>query len=244
LQDYLGIRPFRRDDYRAVAKAALDEAIGSDRGDAIVAAQIDYLQERGILLSAATILERIGLAARARARKRAYTNLVVGLNQETIWGLEGLVVVAEDQERTPLAWLREWPEAPTQKNLSGIIERLHFIRKLGIEQDREQRIHRARYAAIARETAILSAQHLARFDAQRRLAALVVFAREMEAILIDGALGMFDKMLGAVFRRGERVHKDSVIDRAKLLDSSMHALIGMAKAMLATKVAGGIRSRP
>jgi hypothetical protein len=80
--------------------------------------------------------------------------------------------------------LREWPEAPGQKNLAGVVERLQVIRKLGVGQDREQRIHRARYSAIARETAILSAQHLSRFDTQRRLATLVVFAREMSCQVI------------------------------------------------------------
>jgi hypothetical protein len=76
----------------------------------------------------------------------------------------------------------------------------------------EQRIHRARYAAIARETTILSAQHLSRFDTQRRLATLVVFSREIEAILTDAALVMFDKMLGSVFRRADQAHKEHVAD--------------------------------
>ena len=238
LQEYLGIRPFRREDYRATARAALVEAIGSDRADAIVTALIGHLRERGILLPAPTILERIGLAARARARKRAHKNLVEGLEHETIAGLEALIAVGDAQGRTPLAWLREWPEAPGQKNLVGVIERLQAIRKLGVGQDREQRIHRARYAAIARETAILSAQHLSRFDTPRRLAALVVFAREMEAILTDAAIVMFDKMLGSVFRRADQAHKEHMVDRAKTLDASTRALLGMAKAMLAAKASG------
>ncbi|HME85120.1 MAG TPA: Tn3 family transposase, partial [Roseiarcus sp.] len=91
---------------------------------------------------------------------------------------------------------------------------------------------------IARETAILSAQHLSRFDAPRRLATLVVFAREMEASLTDAALVMFDKTLGGVFRRAERERKENVVDRAKTLDASMRALIGMAKAMLIAKDSG------
>ena len=238
LQNYLGVRPFQRQDYRATAKAALDEAIGSDRGDAIVAAQIGHLRGHGILLPAATILERIGLAARARARKQAHKNLVEGLEHETIAGLEALIAVESDQDRTPLAWVREWPEAPTQKNLVGVVERLQAIRNLGVGADREQRIHRARYAAIARETAILSAQHLSRFDAPRRLATLVVFAREMEATLTDAAIVMFDKMLGGVFRRADQTHKEHVVDRAKTLDASTRALLGMAKAMLAAKASG------
>jgi hypothetical protein len=78
------------------------------------------------------------------------------LEPETIAGLEALLAAGGDQDRTPLAWLREWPEAPGQKNLVGLVERLQAVRKLDIGPDREQRIHRARYAAIAKETAILS----------------------------------------------------------------------------------------
>jgi TnpA family transposase len=238
LQAYLGVRPFRREDYRAAAVVALDEATGTDRGDAIVSAIIAHLRERHILLPAAVTLEKIGLAARARARKRAHRNLVEGLDRGTVDGLEALIAVGDDQERTPLAWLRDWPEAPTQKNLTRVVERLQAIRRLGVGPDREQRIHRARYAAIAREMAVLSAQHLSRFDTQRRLATLVVFAREMEAILTDAALTTFDKMLGAVCRRADRARKENVGERAKTLDASARALLGMAKAMLAAKAAG------
>ena len=62
-----------------------------------------------------------------------------------------------------------------------------------------------------------------------------MFAREIETSLTDAALAMFDKMLGAVFRRADRAHKDNVVDRAKTLDASARALLDMAKAMLAAK---------
>jgi len=238
LQAYLDVRSFRRDDKRAVAHVAIEQANGSDRGDVIVSAMIEYLRERRILLPAAVTLEKIALAARALARKRAYKSLVEGLPPQTITRLEALLIVAKDEERTSLAWLREWPEAPRQRNLVEIVERLEATRKLGVGADRETRIHRARYAAIARECAIVSAQHLLRFDTTRRLATLVVLAREMEAVLVDAALAMFDKMLGAVFRRAEQAHKDNVVDRAKTLDVSARALLGMAKAMLAAKERG------
>ena len=60
----------------------------------------------------------------------------------------------------------------------------------------------------------------------------------MEATLTDAALVMFDKMLGGVFRRADQTHKERVVDRAKTLDASMRALIGMAKAMLIAKDSG------
>jgi TnpA family transposase len=235
LQAYLAVRPFQREDERAVAHVAIEQAIGSGRGDAIVSAMIEHLRGRRILLPAAAALEKIALGARALARKRAYKNLVEGLLPETIAGLEALLVVVDNQDRTPFAWLRERPEAPRQRNLVDVVERLQAVRKLGVGSDREKRIHRARYAAITRESAIVSAQHLARFEAPRRLATLVAFAREAEAVLTDAALIMFDKMLGSMFRRADRAHKDNVADRAETLDASARALLGMARAMLAAK---------
>lgn len=237
LQTYLNLRLARREDARAFFKVGLEEATGTDRGDAIVAAMIIDLRTRGILLPSSLELERLALAARTRARQQAYKALTADLSHEQTNGLTSLIEVNKNGH-TALAWVREWPEAPTQKNLVGVIERLQAIRNLDVGADREQRIHRARYAAIARETAILSAQHLSRFDTPRRLATLVVFAREMEATLTDAAIVMFDKMLGSVFRRVDQMHKEHVIDRAKTLDASTRALLGMAKAMLAAKASG------
>jgi len=82
LQAYLKVRPFQRADYRAVALVAVEEATGTDRGDAIVAAVIGHLRKHGILLPACVTLEKIALAARARARKRAYKKLAEGLPSE------------------------------------------------------------------------------------------------------------------------------------------------------------------
>jgi Tn3 transposase DDE domain/Domain of unknown function (DUF4158) len=238
LQAYLGVEPFGRQDYRTMARIAFNESIRTDRGEAIVGAMVVHLRQNSILLPSAAVLEKIALVARARARKQAYKELTAGIDHTVRDKLDALICVADDEARTPLAWLREWPEAPVQKNLAGIVERLQSVRVIGVEPDRERRIHRARYAAIARETAILSAQHLHRFDYQRQLATLVVFAREMEAELTDAALTMFDKMMGGVFCKADRQHKDNLVNRAKILDGSARALLGMAKAMLSARANG------
>ncbi|KJS39356.1 MAG: transposase [Rhodospirillaceae bacterium BRH_c57] len=235
LQDYLGVRPFVRSDYRSMTKVAVHEATGTDRGEAIVAGMVAFLRQRNILLPAATVLERIALTARAMARKQAHKALIAGLTEDQRQTLDALLSVTDAKGRTAMAWLREWSEAPTQKNLGTLIERLANIRALDIGADREQRIHRARYMAIARETAIVSAQHLSRFDDRRRLATLVVFVREMEAILTDAGIVMFDKMMGSMFRRADHKHKERVVDRAKVLDASVRTLLGLAKALLAAR---------
>jgi hypothetical protein len=58
------------------------------------------------------------------------------LEQRTVNELQAFIAVRDDRDRTRLAWLRDWPEAPTQKNLVGVVERLQFVRSLGVGQDR------------------------------------------------------------------------------------------------------------
>lgn len=73
---------------------------------------------------------------------------------------------------------------------------------------------------------------------------MVVFAREMEAELTDAALGLFDKMMGRVFRKADRQHQEHLLDRAKRLDQGARALVGMAKALLSARAEGPIRWPP
>ena len=53
----------------------------------------------------------------------------------SIAGLEALITVEDDQDRTPLTWVREWAEAPTHNNLAGIVERLQTIQNLVVGAD-------------------------------------------------------------------------------------------------------------
>jgi hypothetical protein len=111
LQAGLKVRLARRADARLLFSVALNEAVGTDRGDTIVSAMIEHLRVSRVLLPSPLELERLALTARALARKRAYKNLVEDLPPETVAGLEAMLVVAADDDRTPLACLREWPES-------------------------------------------------------------------------------------------------------------------------------------
>jgi hypothetical protein len=118
LQAYLGLQPFGRPDYRTMARIAFNESIGTDRGKAIVGTMVAHLQQNSILLPSAAVLEKIALGARARARKQAYKELTVGVDFAVREKLDALIRVGDDEARTPLAWLREWPEADGGKDSS------------------------------------------------------------------------------------------------------------------------------
>ena len=77
-----------------MARIAFNESIGTDRGEVIVGAMVTHLRQNSILLPSAAVLEKIALAARARARKQAYKELTAGVDHTIREKLDALIRVA------------------------------------------------------------------------------------------------------------------------------------------------------
>lgn len=227
VEAYLGMRAFDRAELRSMLALGSEIATSTDRGDAIVAGMVNRLRLNRIVLPAASTLERLALIVRAQARKAAHTGLIRDCPADQEAALERLIA-SDDNGRTQLGWIREWPESPSASNLKGIVERLDTVRGIGIPADRARCIHAARYAVIARTAGIVTAQHLRRLERPRRLAMLVATMIEMEASLTDAALVMVEKMVGALFRRADRTRSDRLLGQARLLKDTarFHARLG------------------
>jgi TnpA family transposase len=237
LETLLGLRTFGLRDYRSLAGHALEVARQTDRGEAIVAALVDEVRRRRLILPSPAVIERIGLSARARARAAAHADLAAGLTTEQRERLHGLLAVEEGRARTRFAWLREWPEAPAAANLARIIERLEAVRALAIEATRVRRVHQARYALLAGVARAMSAQHLTRLEPARRLAILTAFAIEMEAELTDAAVEMFDRLLGSLFRKARRRRSAETLASAKALRAATRAHARSGRALIQARAA-------
>ena len=79
----LGLRVPTMADVPPMIEAAADAARGTDNGRPIAAAVIAALRSAHIILPGAAVIERIAIAGRARARKRAAAALVAGLTTTT-----------------------------------------------------------------------------------------------------------------------------------------------------------------
>ena len=89
----LGLRPPTMADLPPMIEAAAEAARGTDRGQPIAAAVAAALRTARIILPGAAVIERIAIAGRARARKRAADAPVAGLSAEQLTKLDGLLVV-------------------------------------------------------------------------------------------------------------------------------------------------------
>ena len=201
LQRYLGLRTFGLADWRAYLRAGSDAAWATDRGEPIVVAILAHLRANGVVLPSATVLERIGLAARAQARKKTFEALAVGMTDAERDMMAGLLTVDPELSRSRFAWLRDYSESPAPSNIVALLDRLEYARGLGIDPTRAARIHAARLARLIDEGAIMTVQHIADLEPARRTAILVVQAASLETRLTDATLAMFEKYMGTLFSR-------------------------------------------
>ena len=201
LQRYLSLRSFGLADWRACLRVGADAAWATDRGEPIVQAMLAHLRANGVLLPAAAVLERIGLAARARARKKTFETLAAGLSDSERDTLTGLLAVDPELRRSRFAWLRDYSESPAPSNIVALLDRLEYARGLEIDPARAGRIHAARLARLIDEGAIMTVQHIADLEPARRTAILAVQAASLETRLSDATLAMFEKYMGTLFSR-------------------------------------------
>ena len=116
-------------------------------------------------------------------------------------GFDQLLVLDPEIKQTRFGWLRSTPEAPGDKNMAGLLERLTFVRSLGVDTKRQDRLHPDRWKQLVREGDVTPSWLAADFGPARRCALIVVQLIELNATLTDAAVVMFNKLIGRLFTR-------------------------------------------
>lgn len=212
LLTYLGMRTPTSEDRRVALSAAIDVAGATDKGTAIVSAIVAAFRERNVLLPTEDVIERMGLAARAIARRRAEVALLAGFSEVRLVDLDDLLSVDPEIEHTRFHWIRSAPDAPSGDNLIGLMERLTFIRSLEIDPQLQNRIHPERWNQMVREGDVTPAWLVADFNVARRRATIVAQLIKLIQKLTDDAVTMFCKLIGRLFSQANNRKKQRRTD--------------------------------
>lgn len=112
---------------------AAEAARSTDKGGPIIEALIDELRRRHIILPSPDTLERVGLAGRAQARRKAAEDLLALITPSQLEVVDQLLINDPALRKSPLAWLREFPESPSAASMAAITERLTYVRTIAID---------------------------------------------------------------------------------------------------------------
>lgn len=234
LLGYLEMRSPTAEDRRAALLSAIETASTTDKGVAIANTIIVTFRERRVLLPVTNMIERMGLAARAIARRRAEAALIADLDQQKLQTLDGLLEVDPAIGKTRFHWLRSPPEAPGALNLVGLTERIAFLRTLGIDPRLQTRIASGRWDQMVREGDATPAWLANDFNAGRRHATIVAQIIKLGQKLTDDAVMMFIKQMGRLFsqanNRKKQRHMSARLETTKALRLFLDTILALQSA--------------
>lgn len=227
----LGLRGAAGTDIPFMIAAAADAAWSTDRGIVIAAGVINAMRQAKILLPSISTIERAGIAGRARARKQTMHALLSGLRSDQIEKLDGLFVFGPDMGITPFSWLKTIPAAPKPDHVREILDRLRFVRAIGIPAKARTMVHPDRYRQFVREGRVSPAYLIERYAASRRRATLVAFLIDLEERLTDTAIEMADKLIGSAFSQAKNTQTRRYATTSKDVSRLMRLFRGTIDAL-------------
>lgn len=234
-QDELGLRPFGRRAAAELKDALLAPAIENDRLSFLAEAVMQACRARGIVVPPPAALERLCADLRHGARREVHRRLTGGLSAEQRKRLDALTEHREESNLSWLAWLRQMPEAARPSAMLGLIERLEHVRAIGVEPGRGHLVHQARLTQIAREAGRTTVQHVAGYERQRRHATLVATTLDITASLTDQAIELFDRLVGAMFRKAEGQHARAFQADARAINEKVRLYARVGAALIAAR---------
>lgn len=234
LQRYLKLQSATAEDRRAAFRAGIQVASQTDKGLPIAKAIIATFRERYVLLPVVSMIERMGLAARAIARRRAESALIADLSDEKLEALDSLLDVDPAIRQTRFNWLRSAPDAPAAGNLIGMTERIAFLRDLEIDPQLQLRIPAGRWDQMIREGDVTPAWLASDFSSSRRRATIVAQLIKLGQKLTDDAVTMFIKLMGRLFskanNRKKQRHMNARIETSKALRLFLDTIVALQNA--------------
>jgi TnpA family transposase len=227
-----GFAAFGLREYRALSTWLTEQARGTDNGLALVTLLTAEIRRRRIVVPTLSVVERFALACRARARREAYAALSADLTPEQRPKLDGLLDSRGETRQTYLGWVRQSLGAANPTNILSCLERLTFLRSLGIPVTWSARLHQNRLVQIAREGANTDVTHLRAFSPDRRYATLVAGVLDAMTVLTDEALEMHERFLGQQFKKAERRHLGKFQENGKAINDTLKRYAALGRALI------------
>ncbi len=116
-------------------------------------------------------------------------------------------------------------------HVGQLIERLRFVRGIGLSPDAAARVHEERFRQFVREGRISDAHQLGRYAAHRRRAILVANVIDLEARLTDALLDMADKLIGSLFARARKAKERRYVASTRDVGRLMRLFRGTIEAL-------------
>ena len=238
LREVFGFRGFTQPDHRALSQWLLPIAMTTASAVSVAEALMVELRRRGIAAPGLTVIDRMVATAMLGAERKVAEQLIRGLSESQRAALDALLEIRDKTAISTLAWARQSPGAPGFRSLARLIDQLDHLRQIGLDPGVRAAVHPDRIKQLAQEGARLTAQHLRALSSARRRAILLVTVLDSTERLTDDAIGVFDRLIGRLFRRAERRASADLQRDARTINEKVRLLIKVGEVLISAKESG------
>jgi hypothetical protein len=196
------------------------------------------MRRRRLLLPPVTVIEAIVRRARRQADELVHDVLTQGLGDGGRTRLDALLARRGDRGATWLSWLRNPPLSPAPRNILRLIERLAYVRAMGLARRVPLRSRpRPSTASPTRRCA----SHRSIWRNCPTCAAMRPGGNRacgFEESLTDAVLTMTDKLLGSMMRRAENRTRDKALGTIRALQAQLRLLTGSCRLLIDARAQG------
>ena len=169
---------------------------------------------------------------RSRVEERVWSMLTAAASPEARAKLETLLSIPEGGHQSLLDRLRKGPYRRSAPELVRALGRVEEVRRLGITLSVAHRIPTGRLHALARFASTAKISVIRRLPESRRLATLVAFASNLEAVALDDALDLLDILITEIFSDAARASDKARLRTIKDLDAAAIQLTQVCRLVL------------
>lgn len=237
IRQVYGYRNLNNSDYRTISNNLLKSALENGNTMFLVRTALDLIRKEKIILPAIPTIERMVWLARTRAEKKVYAILTSNLSKRQKHGLEKLIDLTTNNNKTKLAWLREIPGHSSPDSFLKVIKRLQFIKDMNITADTSL-LHPNRLLQMARIGARYEPHSFRRFKENKRYALLVAHLITLSQDLTDHAIEIHDRQMMVLQAKGRKTQEEMQKQNGKSVNEKVVHYADIGAALIKAKEDG------
>lgn len=211
----LGFRAVDADEMERLGEWLLQRALEHDKPTVLLQMTTEHLRAARRVRPGITILERLVGSARERAELETFRRVEPLLSAERRAAFDKLLEPEAAIHRTRLTWLRTGAVASTPTAILTELEKLAFLRGLGVDTWDLSQLNPNRRKFLAQVTRRSTNQALQRMSDERRYPAILSFLAESVPQITDGVVDLFDRALVGFNARARRERDEATLATSK-----------------------------
>jgi hypothetical protein len=228
LRHYLGYRSFDADIQTELERGLEQKARAGAASQQVLEYARDVLRSWQVIPPAESTLERLVASVTTRAQDDTFERIAARLSPDLRQTIDELLVVPEDEARSPLFYLKAYPPEPTPPAMLTYLERERFLRTLGASEIDLAGVSPELIAQLAQVVRHYEVRELKRFAPDKRYALVACFLSDAQKTILDHLVEMHSQYVTGMNRRSRNAlekRRRALRPRAKKgLDTLLQAL--------------------